>query len=60
MEHPIGHFVAPLYGETKHPKGAPKNGSYSIPKGVHETPMFLQCMNAVDLFINSRVSLQNV
>ena len=24
MEHPIGHFVTPLYGESKHPKGAQK------------------------------------
>ena len=40
MEHPIGYFITPLYGETKHPKGAPKNGSYRIPKGVHETPVF--------------------
>ena len=43
MEHPIGHSVTPPYGESKHPKGAPKNDSYSIPKSVHETPMFLQC-----------------
>ena len=21
MEHPIGHFITPLYGEAKHPKG---------------------------------------
>ena len=52
MEHPIGHFITPLYGESKHPKGAPKNGSYSIPKGVHETPMFLQCRLLHSYFVN--------
>ena len=23
MEHSIGHFITPLHGEAKHPKGAP-------------------------------------
>ena len=24
MKHPMGHFITPLYGEAKHPKGSPK------------------------------------
>ena len=43
MEHPIGHFITPLCGEANDtPRESHKNGSYSIPKGVYETPLFLQ------------------
>ena len=43
MEHPIGHFITPLHGEAKHPKEPHINDSYNTPKGVYETPLFLQC-----------------